>query len=219
MKIEIKRCESHTPKNLFDILNIKDDVEEQDEKVVEYLRTIVEWNKVFSMIMTFKHHYNERLVRMLKSHLICKSIEVFSGRKLKYVDEIGHDFICLENDFKFEFKHGLDLFQTDRTDKTKSIKLDNTNGSSSFTKHYKKTFDYLILVDSSRCGIISYEKLEPYIRNDGDGRSVVIDKGKISFIKESINKSINQKIYVDDEVDKCLNRLILDFNNLYEKNK
>lgn len=219
MSIQIVNCAAENPNNIFIACGVLDQNEEKHKQIVEHIRTVVDWSKVFSMISTYQHLYNERLVRMLKSHLICKSIEAYSNKELVFVDEIGFDFRCAKTGLKIEFKHGSNIFQSDKSIFTKRIKIDNTNNKSSFEKEYEKTFDYLIIADVNKIGIVSYEDVMPFITNDGDGRSAVIEKSKIVILKESHKKSLKKPIYIDDEFQKCIEKILKKFDSLYVRSK
>lgn len=191
--------------------------EEKQDEFITFISESIDWNLVFSAIKTYEHHYNEAMVRMMKSSLISKCIEKYSHMKLKFVDAIGHDFIVPwdNKEIKVEFKHGKELFQTDKSDFTKKIKLDNTNGRSSYNKIYEKTFDYLLLIDVNKAAIVSYEKILPYIINDGDGRSVRIHKKELTIFKEcEFHKNLSP-IYLDDDFDIFVNKMLEKLEKAY----
>jgi hypothetical protein len=189
----------------------------EEEEFKEFFSEIIDWNLIFTMINTFAHVWDEPMVRMMKSFLISKAIETFSENKMRFVNETGLDFIVTwkEKEIRIEFKYGKNIFQTDRTRLTSSVKLDNTNGKSSYFKQYKQTFDYLLLVDLNKAAFITHDKLQQYISNNGDGRSVKIDKKDLIFFKEcSIAKS-TKKIYLDDEWSKFCDIMMENVSKIY----
>ena len=138
--IKFTSCKTDSIKNISNIL-----FNEYQYKITEYLSLVVEWNKVFSVQLSFMDHFNKPALRFVKSDLISRAIEKFSNRKLIFVDEVGYDFIVPEtcsdpkiqgsgyDGIKIELKSQLDLFGK-KNNKTKNIKLDNTNGQSSEDK-------------------------------------------------------------------------------------
>jgi hypothetical protein len=126
---------------------------------------------------------------MVKSHLISKAVEKYSNGKLIFVDETGYDFDMPEQNLKIEMKSGLKLFQP-YAGTTVDIKISNTNGTSSDGKEHKKTFDYLLLIEPGLVGVISYEKLKPFIRSVGDGFSAKIDTSEIELFSRISNYKV-----------------------------
>ena len=205
-QIELMKCKN------ADVSSLKFFLQEKNETdlLKEHLSEIMDWNLIFTAVSTFQHYFNERLVRMLKSYLLSEGIQIFSNNKLHFLDETGYDFVTdfLGKKVKIEFKHGKNLFQGDKTSYTKSIKLDSTNGQSSFFKDYEKTFDYLLLIDEKMSAIISYEDVQKYIKNNGDGRSVRIHKKDLTFIKECTVVKTNKKVFVDNFLKKLVNECL-----------
>ncbi len=190
------KCESVSPSDLSDFFQEKTET----QNIGGFLNNLIDWNLVFTAINSYQASSDENLVRMLKSLFICEAIQTFSQGKMNFVNSIGYDFLVTYNnlELKLEFKHGKNLFQSEKTNFTKNIKLDSTNGQSSYHKKYVKTFDYLLLADENKSAIISYEDVEQYIKNDGDGRSVKIHKKDLTFFSECSIVKTNKKIYLDD---------------------
>lgn len=184
--------------------------ETSQDHVVKYIKRVLDFKYIFSMNNTLSHHYNERMVRFVKSELLSRTIQKTSRGKIVYVNQIGYDFFVPELDVKLEFKSGIDIFGRPRSANTSLIKLDNTNGRDSRSKVYTKTFDYLLLIDLNRAGLVKYEDIQEYIKHDGDGRSVRIPKTKIQIITDSNAIFSDNKIYIDDRIEQAMNQMIDD---------
>lgn len=189
--------------------------ETNQDHVVKYIKRVLDFKYIFSMNNTLSHMYNERMVRFVKSELLSRTIQKISRGKLLYVNQNGYDFFLPELNVKIEFKSGIDIFGRPRSSNTSLIKLDNTNGRDSRSKVYTKTFDYLLLIDLNRAGLIKYEDIQEYIKHDGDGRSLRIPKSKIEVITESkrshsIHSDRKKYIYIDDRLEQAMNQMIDD---------
>jgi hypothetical protein len=184
--------------------------ESSKDEVVNYIKRVLSFEQLFTMINTLDCSYNERMIRMIKSELLSRCVERASRQKIHYVNQIGYDFIIPELDIKLEFKSGRNIFRKDHSSETERIKLDNTNGQDSRSKIYTKTFDYLLMIDVNRAGLISYEDIQPFIKHDGDGRSIKLPKSKIEFIAETRHIFEDEKIYIDDRIESAMNQMIDD---------
>ena len=180
------------------------------DHVVKYIKRVLNFKYVFCMNNTLSHRYNERMVRFVKSELLSRTIQKASREKSVYVNQTGYDFFVPELDVKLEFKSGIDIFGRPRSANTSLIKLDNTNGRDSRSKVYTKTFDYLLLIDLNRAGLVKYEDIQEYIKHDGDGRSLKIPKTKIQIITDSNAVFSDNRIFIDDRIEQAMNQMIDD---------
>lgn len=153
-------------------------------EITPYLIQSVDWNKIFSLILSFREEYNDNSGRFLKSELISTGFERFSDGKFVYIDENGCDFYLPEKDCRVELKSGIHIFQTSRALSTVEVKLKNFNGNATA---FEKTFDYLMLVEPHMVGVISYEKLQRYIYAKADGLYCKISFKDIELFKEACN--------------------------------
>ena len=153
-----------------------------DYEITPYLIESVDWNKIFSTILSYREEYNDNSGRFIKSGLISAGFERYSGGKFKYIDENGCDFYLPEKKCRIELKSGIHIFQTSRAFSTVEIKLKNFNGNATVLE---KTFDYLMLVEPQMVGVISYEKLQPYIYSKCDGLYCKVHLKDIELFKES----------------------------------
>ncbi len=151
--------------------------------ITPYLKENVQWNKVMSVMVSYKDDNNDYAGRFLKSTLVHHAIERYSDRKLKYIDEIGCDFFVPEKDIRLEFKGGLKMFQH-RAKTTVEIRLKNFNGNKT---SLEKTFDYLMMCDGSTVGVVSFENILPHIYNKDDGIYCKIPHKVIEFFIETKN--------------------------------
>jgi len=153
-------------------------------EITPYLIQSVDWNKIFSLILSFREEYNDNSGRFLKSEIISIGFERFSDGKFIYIDENGCDFYLPEKNCRIELKSGIHIFQTSRAFSTVEIKLKNFNGNATVIE---KTFDYLMLVEPQIIGVISYEKIQSYIYSKSDGLYCKISLKDIELFKEPYN--------------------------------
>ena len=176
-------------------------------EITPYLIQSVDWNKIFSLILSFREEYNDNSGRFLKSELVSTGFERFSGGKFIYIDKTGCDFYLPEKNCRLELKSGIHIFQTSRAMSTVEVKLKNYNG---YATKLEKTFDYLMLVEPKMVGVISYEKLQRYIYSKSDGLYCKISFEDVELFKQSYNvqhtncnlTDIRKKI-----IDSCLDEI------------
>jgi len=120
-----------------------------------------------------------------------------------------------EQKLKIEMKSGLKLFQPHaRT--TVDIKISNTNGKSSDGEEHKKTFDYLLLIEPGLAGVISYDRLKPFIRSVGDGFSAKIDTSEIELLSRISNYKVTD-VNLSNLFDKMIDSSIQEIGNFYNE--
>ena len=118
--ITFKKCKSHNIENLLMIL-----FDDYQYEITKYLQANVQWDKVFSVMISYKDFFNKPTLRFVKSDLICKAIEKFSNQKLVYVDEVGYDFIMQEyGNTKLELKTQMQIFVKTLTGKTITLEVE-----------------------------------------------------------------------------------------------
>jgi hypothetical protein len=187
------------------------------DHVVKYIKRVLDFRPIYCMNNTLTHRYNERMVRFVKSELLSRTVQRASREKIVYVNETGYDFFLPELDIKVEFKSGINIFGRPNSSNTATMTLDNTNGQDSRKKVYTKKFDYLLLIDVNRSGIIKYEDIQPFIKYTGDGRRIKLPKSKIEIITQSTEVFSDKKIYIDDRIDQAMNQMIDEVFQICEK--
>jgi len=178
------------------------------DHVVKYIKRVLDFRPIYCMNNTLTHRYNQRMVRFVKSELLSRTVQRASREKIVYVNETGYDFFLPELDIKIEFKSGINIFGRPSSANTATMTLDNTNGQDSRKKVYTKKFDYLLLIDVNKSGIIKYEDIQPFIKCTGDGRRITLPKSKIETITQSTEVFSDKKIYIDDRIDQAMNQMI-----------
>ena len=148
------------------------------------LGEVVNWEAFFSMVNDLGSQLNERQLRFLKARLIESAISRMSGGKVEWVDNIGQDHQF--EDVRIETKFCTNSLTTSKGALkkgriTSEIKLTNTLGSSD-GRSLPDTFDYLLIVDTDTCAVVSREKLLPYVTSAGDGLKAKIPFEDLTFI-------------------------------------
>ena len=151
---------NYTQSKTYPIENVSTLLFGHEYDITPYLKENVQWNKVMSVIVSFRENYNDFAGRFLKSTLIHNAIERYSNHKLHYIDDIGCDFYVPEKKVRLEFKGGIKLFQH-RAKKTVEIRLKNFNGN---VTELEKSFDYLVLCDGDTIGVVSYDNILQYYK-------------------------------------------------------
>jgi len=200
-----------TASNINTLFNVTD---EFDYPITKELRDGIDWKLVFSLIESYKSTHNERMMRFLKSEIIARGIEEFSNGQLKYVDKVGYDFVMPQSGIRIELKSGLKMFQP-RAWSTVDIKLSNTNGQSSHDKEFIKTFDYLLIVEPGTAGLVSWEKVQPYVRSVGDGFCAKISLECIEIFKKG-SDVVDLDIDLSDRAEEMIKQCIRDIKELVE---
>ena len=131
--------------------------------LVETLKSKVSWQHFFTVVSHVGDELNERKLRFDKSDLVEQAIAEFSSGTLRWVDEIGHDFIALEK-VPIEMKYAKGALTTDsgRVKKSvKTLKLVNTL-SGGTDRLLENTFDYLLLCDQRSTAVVSFEEVRSH---------------------------------------------------------
>mgnify|MGYP005636970081 CR=1 FL=1 len=154
------------------------------EALAYQLGAKVNWEAFFSMVNDLGSQLNERQLRFLKARLIESAISRMSNGTVEWVDAIGQDHQF--EDVRIETKFCTNSLTTAKGDLkkgriTSEIKLTNTLGSSD-GRSLPDTFDYLLIVDTDTCAVVSREKLLPYVTSAGDGLKAKIPFSDLTFI-------------------------------------
>ena len=191
---------------LFNINN------QYDFEVTPYLINSVNWNKVMSLLISFREEYNDYGGRFVKSDLLGQGIEKFSEGKLKYINEDGCDFYLPEKNLRIEMKSGMKIFQTSKTNNTVELKIKNFNGNAT---EMEKTFDYLLLIDCDLIGVTSYENVLKYIKRKDDGFYCKIELLDVELFKNLGNVETSKNNLTD--IRKKVNQICLEeIDRLYD---
>ena len=199
--IQFIKSSSENIKTVYNIMG------QYEYEITPYLIQSVDWDKIFSVILSFREVYNDNSGRFLKSEIISTGFARFSGGKFIYIDEIGCDFYLPEKNCRIELKSGIHIFQISRASTTVEIKLKNFNGNATVLE---KTFDYLLLVEPQIVGVISYEKLQPYIYSKSDGLYCKIPLKDIELFKEPYKVQYTNYNLTDIRkkmIEYCLNEI------------
>jgi hypothetical protein len=191
---------------------------ENDSSVVkQYLIDNVDWNLVFSVMISLRRKYNTGAETFVKSDIVSESIEQASNNKLKYINEVGCDFYIPELDVRIEMKSSnSNIFPRTHKRYTTSLKLKNFRSVKSVSiDSMEKTFDYLLMLEPLKCGIVSYEKIVPHLEIFSDGIGAKVDVYDIEFVKE-VSKVTTTDILLFDRYEQMKKQIIQDVKeNLY----
>jgi len=149
--------------------------------------SLFDFPRIFSVIKS-TDSLKRNQTRPLRAEIIELAIEKYSHGQLSYVGNtaVGKDFHTNTNpSYAIECKSMEGLFQSN-SPFTKSIILANFRQSK--VSELRKTFDYILLVDTKRnsVGICDWNTCtENVIINDANA-SVVIDQNKVQMIVENV---------------------------------
>lgn len=103
----------------------------------------IDYQPVVDCLVRLNNQLNKPSYRFLKGEVIALAFEKATNGRLQYVDGEGYDSIDIQTGTKYEFKSIAEMFSSD--DKiTGRVSISNTNKDT-----FKKTFDYLICVQSN----------------------------------------------------------------------
>ena len=149
----------------------------------QYMKKALDWNKVFSLLKALQSDkFNEKTMRFVKSDIVSMAIQDFSNNKFQYVDRTGCDFLLPKKKLRVELKCGECMFPK-RIEYTRGIRVYNSHGG--HTGDLPHNFDYLLVVEAGKAGVISYDALLPYVTNVSDGKMARIHMDAIDIIAES----------------------------------
>ena len=160
------------------------------EYIADYLCKSVEWSSFFVMLKTLGDDLNDRKDRFDKASIIEYSLEIFSDKKIRWVDEIGRDHFIDDLDIAMEMKFiksAKYTYSKKLPKKNVKVKLTNTIGSS-YGRTLPNTFDCLLIASEYDVSIIKYEDLLQYVESAGDGLVATIPFDKlydVSLIDET----------------------------------
>ena len=204
---------NYTQSKTYPIENVSTLLFGHEYDITPYLKENVQWNKVMSVIVSFRENYNDFAGRFLKSTLIHNAIERYSNHKLHYIDDIGCDFYVPEKKVRLEFKGGIKLFQH-RAKKTVEIRLKNFNGN---VTELEKSFDYLLLCDGDTIGVVSYDNILQHTYNKTDGIYCKIPHNVIEFFIETGDVKVTDTNLTDFQ-NKIINSVLDEIDAAYASN-
>jgi len=148
------------------------------------LAGVIDGDRYASLIKTLGDELNDRKDRFDKSDIIEQSLEIYSGGRLKWVDDIGRDNHDIVRGFDLEFKyHSNVLFTEKRKEKRKVIKIKLKN---SLGKHKGTTVnnpaDFYLFGQEDSIALISWTDIKPYLVAVSDGIESHVPHDKLSFI-------------------------------------
>ena len=203
--MKLLKCVSNDVSNLF--------MDDFQYKITQYLKDTVDWDLVFSVCVSLKKKYNTGAETFVKSDIISEAIVQASNGKLEYINEIGCDFYIKELDVKIELKSGQEIFPKCGKRFTTSLKVKNFRSLKNCENAtMKKTFDYILMLEPMKCGIVSYENIYADFEIFSDGIGVKVDVSKIDFIKE-VSKVKDTNILLFDRYEMMKKQIIEDIRN------
>lgn len=172
------------------------------EKLIEN----IDWNKVFSTIVSYQYSHNGNMMRFAKSNLISLGLERWSNGYLKYIDGTGVDFMTADG-HKLELKSGLSMFHH-KSENTADIIVKNMNGSIADLTKMEKSFDFLLIVEPGYAAVTDWKTAFPYFKENSDTIKVKLDFKHIEFIQR-IHQVKNLDYDLADRFDEAM-QLALD---------
>jgi hypothetical protein len=206
--IELFECKSDKFPSLFEI---------KKSDVAQYLFDNVDWNLVFSVMLSLKRKYNTGAETFVKADIVAEAIEAASDYKIEYIDEIGCDFYIKDLKIYLEMKStNLNIFPKNGKNFTPKLKLKNFRSLKNIDNPaIEKTFDYLLLLEPLTCGIVSFENILPYLEIFSDGIGTKVNVNDVEFIKQVYSVK-NTNICLFDRYEQMKKQIIQDVKeNLY----
>ena len=142
---------------------------------------------------------NDRKDRFDKSDIIEQSLEIYSNRRLKWVDEIGRDHIDLETGFHLEFKYRANVLFTTKGKQPKKIvkvKLKNSLGANKGVT-ISKPADFYMIGQQDAIAIISFKEVEPFLVSVADGIEAHIPFETLTFMFKPTDITVTKTVTLD----------------------
>lgn len=195
-----------------------DNIAMRENELVRILQGI-NWQKFHNLCLYIGNEFNEPQWRFLKAIILEKSIETFSNNQLTYVgnESRGCDFIVRSLDnLKIEMKFTNEVLFSGKKlllrEKTKQITLLNSKGTNKHTCLPECYSEYLLVVEMNGAGIISKEKLQNYIINNGDSLTTIIPTNEMNIIftpKDiNITSTENPNVNIKGQILNLINDII-----------
>jgi len=146
-----------------------------------------DWNYFFQVCNALGNQFNDASWRMMKGEVICTALEEISDNSSKYVDEIGYDLVYMGK--KIEVKTERRIIKKNLD--TKSIQLKNTRG---VVQQFKKTFDYLLIINTEApfiAALTTWEEVNREHLLKGDQIQCIIKSGNLIFLTDESGIDMN----------------------------
>lgn len=125
------------------------------EEVARYLRANVEWHKFGRLTCALGNQLDSKQLRFLKARIFEKSVEFFSCEKLKYVAEVGCDFVVPKLNVRLEMKYSDSAIYKANGALRKTCQVILFNGMQGSTRkkpQFPPNFaDFLMVVSNRGC--------------------------------------------------------------------
>lgn len=185
-----------------------------EEHVMEFLKEKIDWKLVFSAVASWQDDFNDLAGRFMKAELIAEVLQISTSNRMVYIDEKGCDLFIPELNTRIELKTFKDTLFNSREDKTKEIKVKNTQGNKvGYDLEMKKTFDYMLILSPGLAVVTKYKNVQEKCYGKGDGLYVVLDYNDLNIIKKS-NSFTQTKIPITDIKKRILQEAIVQLKNV-----
>jgi hypothetical protein len=212
--IDFVACEAEKSTNILHMM------EDYDFDISKKLQTLVEWDKVFATILSFKDSYNDNMLRFVKSNLISMGIEKWSNGYLEFVDGVGYDFVTSDGD-KIELKSGIKMFQWKAMTTTPLI-MKNMQGKAADEntdlEFMTNTYDYLLVVEPGNVAITSRDKVTEHLLAKGDHISAKVPLKDMEFFMR-VDRLYQTDMKLHDRIYEAMNKSLDDIDILMEKQR
>jgi len=151
--------------------------------IAKRYREIIDWQRFFVAVNQMGDQCNSRKDRFDKADMFEQAIDMYSGGKLEWVDEIGRDNRDIEQGIDIECKsRSYNMFtKSGKPCKTSTYKIKNSLGKQK-TITIENPADFYMFTQENASGIISYNEMMPYLEVVGDGIIAKIPHEKITYI-------------------------------------
>ena len=175
------------------------------ESTHAFLKKHVQWDLFFTVVRSLEKSLNSPKLRFYKSDLLELSIEVFSEKKLVWVDQTGWDFEIFESDgsnTKIEMKFSENSLRTkkrrDFKTMTSDIRMQNTLGNNEY-RDYSAKFDFLIVCDLDAIALFSKSEVELHARKTGDAFVAKLPLESKHVVTTPSTSTDSQKVTVEKD--------------------
>lgn len=193
------------------------------ESTKAFLKKHVQWDLFFSVVKSLEKSLNSPKLRFYKSDLLELSLEIFSEKKLVWVDQKGWDFEISESDgstTRIEMKFSENSLRTKKRRNhkamTSDIRMQNTLGNNEY-RDYSAKFDFLIVCDLDAIALFSKSEVELHARKTGDAFVAKLPLESKHMVTTPSSGTDSQKVTVEKDFKSLIYETMLSYLGQFKK--
>ena len=162
------------------------------------LSCVIDGKRYTNLMTSIGPSLNERKLRFDKADFAEAGVEIFSGGRLKWVDEIGRDHLDVKHNHHVEFKFISRGLITDKGNLRKNVdvrvvnKIGNNDGDEPLSNSLKS--DYYMIGQEDSIAIITRESLSKYLVRSSDAITAKVPLAELEFVHKSVKPTLVEEV-------------------------